>query len=318
MTLQESAMIAVRDCMGAKPGERVLIVSDTERNFVGLPMYHTALDLGCEAMYMEMKPRTRSGEEPPKAIAHAMLHADVVLVPTKFSITHTQARKDASANGARIATIPLTEGDEKLLTRMLSTGGLTADYHKMERQISRILQKLKAGREARITTDLGTDILLDLRHREWHTDTGLALKSGDFTNLPGGEVFIAPFNANGKVVIDGTFGDFGLLQYPLELTVKDGFVTEAKGDKAEELNKLFDLLGPNARNIAELGIGMNPKASLIGVLLEDEKVGNTVHIALGNNMAFGGNVNVSIHYDGIITKPNLYIDDEKIILKDYL
>jgi aminopeptidase len=318
MDINNSAMIAVRDCMGVKPGEKVLIVTDTEINFIGKPIYEAAMKLGAEAIYMEMKPRTRSGEEPPEVVAQAMLCSDVVIAPTRFSITHTKARKNACARGARVATIPLTEGSRELITEMFSTGGMTADYHGMNEKIDRLHKKQQGTKTARITTKLGTDVSVEFDGREWHTDTGLALNPGDFTNLPGGELFIAPTSANGKLVIDGTFGDFGLLDTPLELTFKDGIVVKARGAHAEDLERLFDKLGQGARTVAELGIGMNPKARLWGILLEDEKVGNTIHMALGNNMAFGGTCDVPMHYDGIVTAPTVYIDGNELNISEYL
>ena len=51
------------------------------------------------------------------------------------------------------------------------------------------------------------------------------------------------------------------------------------------------------------------------VLLEDEKVMGTVHLALGNNITMGGTFNVPIHLDGIIKKPNVYLDG-KLLMKD--
>ncbi len=69
-----------------------------------------------------------------------------------------------------------------------------------------------------------------------------------------------------------------------------------------------------ARNIADFGIGINPRAKLIGNVLEDEKVGGTVHIALGDNSTFGGDVIAGIHLDGIITKPKLFVDGEDFVL----
>jgi len=75
-----------------------------------------------------------------------------------------------------------------------------------------------------------------------------------------------------------------------------------------------DAVGEKARNIAELGIGINPEAKLIGNVLEDEKVGGTVHIALGDNSCFGGDIIAGIHLDGIIKKPVLFLDGEKFIL----
>lgn len=318
MGIKDSAMIAVKDCMGVKPGENVLIVSDTERDFIGVSIYEAAMELGAEAVYVEMKPRTMSGEEPPEPVAEAMLHSDVVIAPTKFSLTHTRARINACSRGARIATMPLTEGTRGLITEMFSTGGMTADYHRMKSNISRLLSRLQGAKQARITTALGTDILVELGGRKWHEDTGLALKPGDFTNLPGGELFIAPTNANGRLVIDGTFGDYGLLETPLELLIENGMVVEAKGAHADDLKGLFKKMGQGARTVAELGIGMNPKARLWGILLEDEKAGNTVHLALGNNIGFGGTCDVPMHADGIVTNPAIYIDGKKLDIGEYL
>jgi leucyl aminopeptidase (aminopeptidase T) len=316
--IKKSAMTAVRDCMGVKAGETVLVVSDTEINFIGKPVYESALELGAEAIYMEMKPRTISGEEPPKIIAEAMLNADVVIVPTKYSISHTEARKRASEKGARIATIPLTEDDKDLIKEMFGTGGMTADYRSMEQRIRKLHAWLNGTSRAHITTPLGTDLHVEFGGREWHMDTGLGLNKGDFTNLPGGELYIAPTNANGKLVIDGTFGDFGLLASTLTLEIRDGLVVGAKGAHADDLEELFRQLGPEARTVAEFGIGMNPKARLWGILLEDEKVGRTIHIAVGNNAGFGGTCCVAMHYDGIVTNPTVTIDDKKLNINEYL
>jgi len=74
-------------------------------------------------------------------------------------------------------------------------------------------------------------------------------------------------------------------------------------------------LGENARNVAELGVGTNDRARLIGHILEDEKVMGTVHIAFGNNMSMGGKVNVPLHVDGILLKPTLEVDG-KLVMKN--
>ena len=70
---------------------------------------------------------------------------------------------------------------------------------------------------------------------------------------------------------------------------------------------------PAARNLAELGIGTNDKARVTGVILEDEKIYGTVHIALGSNDTFGGTVAAGIHVDGIITHPELLLDGKAIV-----
>jgi len=76
---------------------------------------------------------------------------------------------------------------------------------------------------------------------------------------------------------------------------------------------ILNKYGKKAKNIAEFGIGTNDQAIITGFTLEDEKVMGTVHIAVGDNSSFGGKVEVNSHLDGIINKPILFIDGEKII-----
>ncbi|MEM3575000.1 MAG: aminopeptidase, partial [Candidatus Bathyarchaeia archaeon] len=71
--------------------------------------------------------------------------------------------------------------------------------------------------------------------------------------------------------------------------------------------------GREARNVAELGIGTNRRARLIGIALEDEKIYGSIHIALGDNSTFGGTVRAGVHIDCILLRPTLYLDDEKVV-----
>jgi leucyl aminopeptidase (aminopeptidase T) len=71
--------------------------------------------------------------------------------------------------------------------------------------------------------------------------------------------------------------------------------------------------GDKGKNIAEFGIGTNDKAKLSGMLLEDEKVLGTVHIALGDNKTMGGKVHVPLHLDGVITNPTILVDSTPIM-----
>ena len=82
---------------------------------------------------------------------------------------------------------------------------------------------------------------------------------------------------------------------------------------AERLSVLFEQ--PENGTIAELGIGTNEAAKLCGIILEDEKLYGTVHIAFGTNTSFGGITKADCHLDGIILNPTLYLDDECVIRK---
>lgn len=306
--INEGANI-VMECYGVKKGESVLIVVDTSTPVsIGKSLFESAKSIGCEAMILTMLPRTHHGEELPRPIAEAMKNADVVIAPTTFSLTHTQARINACKAGARVASMPgITES-------MMSSGGMTADYELVNEIAIQMNERLKSVHKIRVVADLGTDIEFDLEGCKWMMDTGFCREPGCSSNLPAGELYIAPMDANGVFVVDGSMSGLGILDSPLEFTVRNRYVAGIKGKHAEKIEAMLDKVGKKARNIAEFGIGINPEARLIGNVLEDEKVGGTVHIALGDNSTFGGDVIAGIHLDGIITGPRILADGEEFKL----
>jgi len=299
----------VMECFGVKSGEKVLIIVDTRTPLsIGKGLFEAARNIGSEVMILTMLPRSRHGEEIPEPVAQAMKNSDVVIAPTTFSLTHTQARINACKAGARVASMPGITED------MMAFGGMTANYDIINEIAIDLNKKLGQVRKIRVVTDSGTDITFDLEGCKWHMDTGICREPGCSSNLPAGELYIAPGDANGVFVVDGSMSSFGILDSPLEFTVEKRYVTNIKGKHAGKLNSILDKVGTKARNIAEFGIGINPEARLIGNVLEDEKVGGTIHIALGDNSTFGGDVIAGIHLDGILKEPHLYVDGEEFIL----
>ena len=306
-----AARIAINDCMNVKPGENVLVVTDTPLAPIGRALLQAAAEAGAEAVYMEMAPRKNDGAEPPEPVAEAMLLADVILAATSRSLSHTTARKEASRAGARIASLPGITVD--MMQRTLS-----ADYTAIAEVSKRFAGALTAGKEAVLTTPAGTRLVMSLDGREGEPDTGINHLPGSFSNLPAGEAYIAPLEetTEGMLVIDGAMSGVGVVTTPIRMTVEKGYVIKIEGgEEARKLDELLAAYGRQAYNIAELGIGTNDKARLTGKVLEDEKVKGTVHVALGNNTGFGGIVDVPVHLDGIMTRPTLAIDG-KVIIED--
>ena len=97
MGMKEAAEAAVKTCLNVKLGETFLVITDTEKESIGKALFEAGLDAGAETLLTLMKPRTRHGEEPPRPIAEMWTRVDVFVAPTKFSLTHTQARKNATA-----------------------------------------------------------------------------------------------------------------------------------------------------------------------------------------------------------------------------
>ncbi|TCL31415.1 leucyl aminopeptidase (aminopeptidase T) [Anaerospora hongkongensis] len=309
--LGKSADIAIRQCMAVKPGETVLVVTDLPTRSVGQALWEKAVEAGAEALYMEMVPRKNDGAEPPAAIAAAMLQADVVLGATSRSFSHTQARKAASKKGVRMATLPG-------ITEDIMQRTLNADYERIATVSTLFAGLLSKGSHVHISTPAGTDLTLSIAGRAGHPDTGINHEAGDFSNLPAGEAYVAPVEGTteGVFVIDGAMAGIGVLETPIKLTVEKGYVSKIEGgQEGQQLEATLDEYGKEARNIAELGIGTNDQAILSGRVLEDEKVMGTVHIALGNNVGFGGTCQIPLHLDGILLNPTLTIDGQ-VVIKD--
>jgi len=310
--LDTASQIAIRDCMGAKKNESVLIITDEQKREIGYSLFENAKRLGHKSLLVEMKSGKINGEEPPEAVVELMMRFDVVLVPTAKSITHTNARRAASAIGVRVATFPG-------ITKEIMIRGMNADYKAISKRSVKLKKILEKGKQIRVTAPAGTDITFSIKARTAIASKGLFHKKGESGNLPTGETFLAPVEgtANGVFVADGSFAGLGLMKNTkIRVEVKNGFATKITGGiAAMKLNAMLDEVGKRARNIAEFGIGTNDSAKLSGVLLEDEKVMGTVHIALGNNITMGGTFNVPIHVDGVIKKPTVRMDG-KLLMKD--
>lgn len=293
-------------CLGVKKDESVLVITDDTRKEIGEALYQAACDLGCEGLLMVMKEREVSGQEPPKAVAEAMKAADVVIAPTAKSLTHTAARIQAAAAGTRVATMP------GITREMFGKGAMTADYQEVEKLTARITDMLTQADKARIEKD-GKVLEISLKGRDGVPSPGVYKEPGKCGNLPSGEAYIAPLEdgSEGEMIIDGSMVGIGKLESPLHMKISGGKLREVTGDKSENL----EILLKNETNgtLCELGIGTNEAAILNGIILEDEKVYGTVHIAFGTNASFGGVNKAECHMDGIILRPTLYLDDTLVI-----
>jgi leucyl aminopeptidase (aminopeptidase T) len=308
--LDKASRTAIKVCMGTKNEEKVLVITDEEKREIGYSIYENSLKLGYNSLLVEMKAGKTNGEEPPPDVADLMKKFDVVFCPTSKSLTHTNARREASAAGARVATFPG-------ITKEVMIRGMNADYGKIAKLTLQLKEILEQGHIIRVTAPAGTDISFEITGRSAFASKGLFHNKSEWGNLPTGEAFLAPIEgtSNGIFTVDGSMAGLGLVKNTnIKIEVQNGYASKITGGiLAKKLNAMLDKEGREARNIAEFGIGTNDSAKLSGVLLEDEKVMGTIHIALGNNVSMGGNVNVPIHLDGVIKKPTVFLDDKMIM-----
>jgi len=235
------------------------------------------------------------------------------------------------------AGIPSICLDGGMRLEWLQSGAITDDM----RQIA--VRKHYVGKDVfgpdakvcRVTSRYGTDFTYHVDGKIWIPP----LPSADFDpykiinfqkdeNRPAGKLYyylyptgefnVAPIEgtANGKLVIDLTMHHLGLLGSPIELTVKDGRVTQIDGGTdARILRDFLETYGDENAYMcpAEASVGVNAKAVIRGIQREDKNVMGTMHFGLGTNVDVGGSIMSKIHMDGVILEPTLYVDGVKRI-----
>ena len=305
--LERAVEAVVGDCLRIGQGEQLLVVCNPATESIGKAMRDAGRRVGAESVLAVIDERDSHAAEPPTTVSVAMLDADVVLAPTVQSLSHTAARHRASESGARIATLPGVT--DEMLARVMS-----ADMEALRRRGGRLAELLDEASEARITCPAGSDLRFDLTGRNAIPDAGELGARGAFGNLPCGEAFIAPNEGKteGRLVVDGSIAEIGLVSEPVELTIQDGHLVAASGAEGKALMELLTPHGPDGTNVAELGIGTNERALLTGNVLEDEKILGTCHVAFGASAAIGGTVQVPVHLDCVVLEPVVTIDGLKV------
>jgi aminopeptidase len=156
-----------------------------------------------------------------------------------------------------------------------------------------LISRLKTVRTLRIEAD-GTDLTLDVAKRTWVNSDGKR-------NMPSGEVFTGPLetSANGTIRFTVPSSPAGVQVDGVELEFRDGVVVGARANTGEDyLLRALDT-DEGARRLGEIGIGTNFGIDRpIGAILFDEKIGGTVHLALGRAYPETGGKNESaVHWD---------------------
>ncbi len=300
-------------CTHTKPNESVVIVTDTDLAGLAEPLAVAAAEVRAEPTICVMPTRSTHGQEPPKPVAAALAMADVFFVPVKVSITHTRAVQEAMRSGAR--GLVMTD----FRPEMLVSGGIEADFLAQASVCRQMAEIFEGGECVHLSTTAGTDLRLSAAGRRGNALTGI-VEPGQFSTVPTIEANFSPVEGSteGVIVVDASipYLDIGVLKEPVRVQVREGFIRHIEGGaQAQVLMQDLAALGDSqVYNIAELGVGLNPKARLCGLMLEDEGVLGVVHIGIGTNLTLGGKVKAKVHYDLLMYGATLEVDG-KIILR---
>lgn len=309
----KGARILVDTCGVVKPGERVVIITDTNKVPIAQHVAAACWEKDAEPVMVIMLPRCSHGEEPPQSAAVALKKADVVFAVTTSSLYHSTARSEACAAGARWVNMP------DFFVDMLTEGGLYVDFGQQRRIADKVASILTRGSLVRVTSDKGTDLEFSISGRSGYAASGICDRPGMVGSPPNIETNVAPVEGTGlgKIVVDGSviLPRIGVLQEDIILTVDKGMVCKIEGGKeAKELKKQLDAANdPQVYTVAEFGIGLNPMCRITGRMLDDEGVYGTIHFGLGDNHTIGGKTHCSMHTDVVVMEPTIVVDDQIIM-----
>ncbi|MDR2471697.1 MAG: peptidase M17 [Treponema sp.] len=341
--LKEAARVAVSEALKLRPGEAALIITNPvpETEAIARALYRAVLECGASPALIIQPVKTQFDCAEPAVIAafESRPQAVISISAEKLGKDRRGIAEPYRHEGVEYDHIfHLALYGEKSCRSFWSPGAtlesfirtVPIDYAELGRRCAAVNAVLSAAERVRVTAPGGTDITLGLRGREAKADDGDFSRPGTGGNLPAGESFISPENgtASGLIVFDGSIslgrGDI-FIREPLRCRVEGGFVTEITGgDEARALLETVsraekdalayerdgrlpsgqgDVYARNARNIGELGIGLNPRARITGGMLEDEKAFRTCHFAVGHN--YDSDAPALIHLDGLVREPTI-------------
>jgi len=301
--------------------DNVLILTDAHSAAIADAFEKASIRNGCPVDFYKIENDQRPLQEIPPGLEKLLPGKTIVLniikaYPEEIAFRIKWIFKVKENKLAKLGHMPGIN-EEMMLN------SVNIDFEEMKSTAGKIINILNGADRLHITTEKGTDLLLGVKGRIFIEDIGV--KPGEDCNLPCGEIYCAPLEteADGIVVFDASIGDIGVLNYPLKVYVSKGRITKFESDNIDLVKRISVLqdVDMDAMVIGELGIGVNPGASITGNMLEDEKSFGTAHVAFGNNADFtgGGNNHSKIHRDYLFYKPTIEVSyaesKNKVLMK---
>ncbi len=320
-----------------KKGDNVLIWTDDSKTVapcLAKTFYNALKKIGCNvSIVVEKEKKTMSiaSKKTHKAI-FSLSKGDIFISVTSGGKGYLEK------NGKRIIMRDIINkkgfkmiycgGLSSILPRKVNTFLKAFDHNEKELKLlnKKISKEMKKTSVVKITCPVGTNLTLNIKNRP------VLVNDGNWkvysTNYPVGEIYTVPLesSAGGQAFVSSfkITGKTILPKKPVEMVFENGLLVKTTSkEMAENINSAIDFNKKkgvkNAENavqtIAELGIGTNKKASIVGAMIADEKVFGTCHIAIGANKHMGGKTQCYGHFDNVILKPTIWFD-KKVIMKN--
>jgi aminopeptidase len=319
--LAPGARNAIRVCLNVQPHERVTVIADRDCEDIAASLVREIEEVGApyKAFILE-EVAQRPLVDLPKAIAEDMEQSQVSILAVHVQRNELRSRMQLTDIVNRRK---MRHGHMVNINRQMMLEGMRADFHKVDRLSSKVIDIVRHAKEVRASTRGGSAFTATLDPSyKWLKTSGL-ISPDKWGNLPGGEVFTTPGNVDGTLVIDGVVGDFlcekyGSLQNsPLTLRVKDNRLVEAHSDNKELENDFWKYThtDENSDRVGEFAIGTNIELKeVIGHILQDEKFPG-IHVAFGDpyGQHTGADWKSTTHIDVVATHFNIWVDGRQIM-----
>ena len=323
--MRAGAETAVQICMAVQAGERVLILGDDASALISQALADAARAVNAEIELLRLesfgtRPITSMPNDLQALLDRFQPHVSFYTASSrpgelKFRMAYMPAVMQANPAGAR-------HGHMINITPPLMTQGMRVDYHHIYDVTMRVNDLVRDATEIRVTNPKGTDFSGTFsQHLKWIPCHGLYHEPGMWGNLPEGETFTSPANANGVLVVD-ELGDYfseryGVLKTPVTFIVENSRVSSIHcDDRAIEADIQSYIFGvENADRVGEFAIGTNiALTGLVGNLLQDEKLPG-VHVAFGDpyGKRTGADWRSDHHVDVIPTQCTIDVDTRRIM-----
>ena len=319
--LTPGARNAVSVCLRIQPNEKVTVITDVATREIATSIVHELERMGAPYLAWileDLAPRPLT--DLPPEIAEDLETSQVSIFAVQAQTKELRSRMQMTdiVSRRRVRHAHMVN-----INRQIMLEGMRADFQKVDRISTKVIEKLRKARSIRAKTPAGTDLNAELNPRyRWIKTSGI-ISPDKWGNLPGGEVFTTPGEVNGTFVIDGVVGDYlcarfgDLRQNPLTIQIKANRLTEAHSDNRELRDAFwrYTHTDENSDRVGEFAIGTNIELKdVIGQILQDEKFPG-VHIAFGN--PYGAHTGAewysSTHIDVVARKFDIWLDEEQIM-----
>lgn len=312
---------AVHVCLRVKPNEKVTVITDEATKEIAAAVVRELEVVGSpyQAWVLEdLAPRPLTIL--PREIVEDLETSQVSIFAVQAQMNELKSRMQMTdvVNRRKIRHAHMVN-----INRQIMLEGMRADFLKVDRISTKVVELVSRAKQIRAKTAAGTDLTADLNpNYRWLKTSGI-ISPDKWGNLPGGEVFTTPGEVNGTFVIDGVVGDYLCAKFgdlkanPLTIDVKGNRLASAKSEnkELEEDFWRYTHTDENSDRVGEFAIGTNIELQdVIGQILQDEKYPG-VHIAFGN--PYGAHTGAewysSTHIDVVGRKFDIWVDERQIM-----